>query len=134
MKALTLFLIMSLAVIDASGQNLIGYSDKEIRKYMRVNRKDMNINNITNSKFNYLKYSDNGDSQTLLFFLDRDSVCKSIRLICDLTKVDEKTKEFDSIYKKSGDSKWIDERDGKEFLVKIKEEKWSCIITIETDK
>ena len=134
MKIITLSAILILTCICTQGQNLIGYKDKEIRKYMKENRKEMNFNNVINSKFKYLKYSDNPDSQTVLFFLNPDSVCKSVRIICDISMKAEKVKEFNSIYKKSGENRWIDKRDGKDYLIEIKDEKWSCIITIEPDK
>jgi hypothetical protein len=134
MKIITLLAILIMTVNCTYGQNLIGYSDKEIRLYMNKNRREMNFINVTNRKFKYLKYSDSSDSQTLLFFLNPDSVCKSVRLICELSKKAEKVKEFNSIYKKSGENRWIDRRDGKEYLVEIREEKWSCIITIKPDK
>jgi hypothetical protein len=134
MKIIALFIFLLLPGIEAFSQNLIGYSDKEIKKYMRENRRDMNFNNVVNSKFHYLKYSDTGDRQTLLFFLNHDSVCMSIRMICDFRLKEEKVKEFDSIYKKSGENRWINERDGKDYLIEIKDEKWSCIISIEPDK
>ncbi len=94
----------------------------------------MSFNNVTNSKFKYLKYSDSSDSQTLLFFLNPDSVCKSVRMICDVSIKAEKVKEFDLIYKKSCENSWIDKRDGKDYLIEIRDEKWSCIITIEPYK
>ena len=134
MKIITLFAVLSLIRICTYGQNLIGYNDKEIRKYMKDNHREMSFDNVTNSKFKYLKYSDNSDSQTLLFFLNPDSVCNSVRLICDLNIKAEKEKEFDSIYEKSGENRWIDKHDGKNYLVEISDEKWYCIITIEPDK
>jgi hypothetical protein len=134
MKIITLFAVLSLIRICAYGQNLIGYNDKEIRKYMKANHLEMSFDNVTNSKFKYLKYSDRSDRQTLLFFLNPDSVCKSVRLICDLSIKADKVKEFNSIYKKSGEDSWIDKRDGKNYLVEMREEKWYCIITIEPDK
>jgi len=89
---------------------------------------------VTNDRFRYLKYSNSTDSQTLLFFLNNDSTCMSERLICDLGVKTEKIKEFDSMYKKSGENRWIDYREGKNYLIEIKDEKWSCVITIEADK
>jgi len=134
MKIITLFAVLSLIRICTYGQNLIGYNDKEIRKYMKDNHREMSFDNVTNSKFKYLKYSDRSDRQTLLFFLNPDSVCNSVRLICDLSIKADKVKEFNSIYKKSGENRWIDKRDGKDYLVEISDEKWYCIITIEPDK
>jgi hypothetical protein len=116
------------------GQNLIGYRNDEIRKFMKENNRNMNFVKVTNNKFLYLKYTDNSDSQTLLFFLSPDSVCKSVRIICDQDSKKDKVKQFNTLYKKSGENKWIDRRGGKDYLVEIKDGKWSSIITIEPFK
>ncbi len=130
MKTSTLFVILMLSGIGAFGQNLIGYSESEIKKYMQQNHKEMNLNSVTNDRFNYLKYSDNYDNQTLLFFLDRDFICQSVRLVCDTRIKEEKVKEFNTIYKTDGEKRWIDIRDGKEYIIEISDERWSCVINI----
>ena len=130
MKIITLFIILIFNIIGAFGQNLIGYNDMEIKKYMQENHKEMNFNNVTNTRYKYLKYTDNYDMQTLLFFLDPNSICYSMRLICDSSIKEEKVKEFNSIYKISGENKWIDTRNGKDFFVEINDERWSCVINI----
>jgi len=94
----------------------------------------MNYNNVVNSKFSYLKYSDNSEDQTVLFFLNPDSVCRSVRIICDISIKPQKMKELDSQYTRKGENKWIDKRGGKEYLVEIMEGKWSCVISIEPEK
>ncbi|MCX6255072.1 MAG: hypothetical protein NTV31_11425 [Bacteroidia bacterium] len=134
MKITSVFAIFVLTAMYAHSQNLIGYNDREIRKYMKENRREMSFENVTNDKFKYLKYTDSFDSQTLLFFFNLDSVCKSERMICDFSIKAEKVKEFNTIYKKTGENRWIDERDGKNYLIEIKDEKWSCVINIEPDK
>lgn len=94
----------------------------------------MNYDKVRNSMFSYLKYSDNYDRQTILFFLTPDSVCKSIRVICDSAMKPEKIKELDTKYKKISDYSWIDDHDGKKYLITFQDEKWSCSITIIQDK
>jgi len=94
----------------------------------------MSYNNVTNNDFKYLKYSDSWDSQTLLFFLKPDSVCKSVRMICDVSIKAEKIKEFNSVYKLIGENRWVDRRKGKNYIIEIMDDKWTCIITIEPDK
>ena len=94
----------------------------------------MNSEKVINSAYNYLKYSDSGGSETLLFFLNRDSICTSIRSVCDFGIKGEKVKEFDATFKKIDTNKWIDKRDGKDYLVEIRDEKWSFIILIEPSK
>lgn len=101
---------------------------------MKENRSEMNKNSVTNSKFRYLKYSDSTENQTLLFFLNADSICKSVRMICDLNMRYEKVKEFNSRYTKSGENRWTDKRDGKVYLIEIIDGKWSCVISIESEK
>jgi hypothetical protein len=115
-------------------QNLIGYKNYEIRKFMKENRKDMNYDKVRNSMFSYLKYSDNYDRQTILFFLTADSVCKSIRVICDSAMKTEKIKELDSNYRRIADNSWVDDHGGKKYLITFKDEKWSCSVTIVPDK
>lgn len=130
---------MLLAFFFASGtvapaQNLIGYKDDEIRKFIRENRKDLNFERINNSSFMYLKYTDNFDSQTLLFFLNRDSVCHSVRIICDQSVKAEKIKEFDANFIKSSENRWIDRHNGNDYVIEVKDEKWASVITMEPFK
>lgn len=134
MRFPVIFIFLFVACSVVAGQNLIGYKDADIRKFMKENRKDLNLDKVTNSKFNYLKYSDNSDSQTLLFFLNADSVCNSIRIICDKPAKAAKIKEFNAKYKSSGVNKWIDTRAGKDYIIRVEDEPWSSIITIETAK
>lgn len=123
----TFFLFISTVTFS---QNLIGYKEDEIRKYMRENRKDMNYASVTNSRFKYLKYTDNDENETLLFFLNNSSVCKSERIICDYSIKERKIKEFNTRYKKIDDNSWLDVRGRKNYTIEIKDEQWSCIVTI----
>lgn len=101
---------------------------------MKENRKDMNFDKVRNTLFSYLKYSDNFDRQTILFFLTPDSICKSIRVICDSAMKPEKIKELDSKYTKVAGNSWVDDHNGQKFLITFKDEKWSCSINIVPDK
>ena len=134
MKIITLSAALILICICTKSQNLIGYSENEILKYMKENCSDMNYNNVVNSKFSYLKYSDSSENQTFLFFLNPDSVCRSVRIICDINLKSQKVKEFDSKYLKKGENKWIDKHGGKNYLIELMEGKWSCVISIESEK
>jgi hypothetical protein len=134
MKTITLSAVLILTCICTQSQNLIGYKGKEIVKYMKEKRQEMNYNNVVNSKFTYLKYSDNQENQTVLFFLNPDSICRSVRIIYDVTMKAEKEKEFNSLYTKRGENRWIDNRDGKDYVIEVMDGQWSCVISIEPDK
>lgn len=130
---LTLILYL-LAACSGLAQNLVGLSSSEIRDYMKTNHSNMNYNQVVNSKFSYLKYTDNDETVTMLFFLDDKSVCRSIRSVYDLSLKEKKLKELDSLYKRNGDNKWIHIRNGITYLVTMKVEKWACTVTIEPEK
>ncbi len=134
MKITSISALLLFICIHIQGQNLIGFNQKEIREYMKVNCVEMNYNNVVNDKFSYLKYSDNQDNQTLLFFLDPDSVCKNMKIICDKGLKPQKIKEFNTLYVKSGENEWTEKKDGKEFIIQVADEKWSFIVTIEQKK
>jgi hypothetical protein len=134
MKTVILSVVLISTTYFSFGQNLVGYHGKEIEKYMKENCQEMIQEIVSNSKFSYLKYSDSEDTQTVLFFLDGDSICKSIKIICDIRVKTEKVKEFNSIYKANGENKWIDTRDGKNYLIEIRNEQWSYNIIIEPVK
>jgi hypothetical protein len=134
MRIVIFLIILFLQTISSFGQNLIGYKTMEIRNYMKENRKDMNFNTVRNSLYSYLKYTDAGDTQTILFFLAPDSVCTSVRVIFARGLKDEKKKELDSICKRVDNENWISSMGGKNYLVKLKEEQWTCTITYESEK
>jgi len=125
--------MMSICIYTHS-QNLIGYKAKDILKYMKMNHSDMNYNNVVNSKFSYLKYSDNNEDQTILFFLNSDSICRSERIIFDLKLKPVKSKELDSKYIKNGDNKWIDNHGGKTYNIELMDDNWSSVISVESEK
>jgi hypothetical protein len=116
--------------INLSAQNLIGYNEKEIRQYMREKKKDFSFSNMVyNNTFKYLKYQDRNETQTLLFFLTADSVCKSVRLVCDKSLKTEKINELNSTCTKTGNNLWSETRNGIKYLIELKEEEWSFNVT-----
>lgn len=125
-----LFLVVNLPFM---GQNLIGYHERDIRSYMKQNQKSMILQGLTfNNTYRYLKYADRSQTQTLFFFLSADSVCRSVRLICDKTLKDKKVAELNSLYKPVGNNLWEEEKNGSKYLVELKDEDWTFNISITT--
>jgi hypothetical protein len=123
--------ILFLISVNLNGQNLIGYSEKEIKQYMTDNQKNMAFQNfINNSTFKYLKYSDTDEMMTALFFLNENLVCKSVRFICDKSLKTAKTKELNSLYKKVTDNEWVETKNGKNYRIDLKEDEWSFNVSI----
>jgi len=136
MKTILVSLLIAILIsINLNGQNLIGSSEKDVRQYMADNRKEMTFQNfINNSTFKYLKYTNSDETLTLLFFLNEESVCKSVRLVCDKSLKAEEIKDFDSRCKRTGDNQWTETKNGKNYLIELKEEEWSFNITIKLNE
>lgn len=127
--------IFFLINFNLSGQNLIGYSEPEIRKYMADNKKDMAFQNfVNNNTFKYLKYSDNLETETLLFFLTEKLVCKSVRRVCDRSLKPQIIKEYDGLLKKTGETQWTETKNGKKFLIEFKDEDYTFNVTIKLNE
>ncbi len=94
----------------------------------------MAFEKVVNPNFRYLKFSDNSDSHTIIFFLGPDSVCKSERLIFNKGIKAEKIKEFNTFYVAHGENSWIDKRPGSDYLIELKDEPWYFEVTITPDK
>lgn len=133
MKVIILLVVLMFPGACVLSQNLIGYKSREIQKYMAVNRKDMNSEKVKNNMYNYLKYTDGSETQTILFFLNNDSICSSIRVICDQRVKEEKIKELNSSLSKNGENKWVESKAGKDYLIELNEDQYSCIFTIKLE-
>jgi len=133
MKKMKAFVVLSMLFVwmNLSAQNLLGYKPGDIKKYMKENQKAMEYLGLTfNNTFKYAKYADKDGDQTTLFFFTSDSICKSIRMICDKSLEPEMIKDLDSKYKKAGSNTWTDNRSGINYLIELREEEWSFNVTI----
>jgi hypothetical protein len=132
MKIFILTLFVVLYCSAGYGQNLIGLDDKEILKYAKENLKDFNLQNDNNNSFKYLKYTDNLNLQTILFFLSDKYVCTEVRMICDLSMKNQKVNELDSIYSKTGNNIWTEKKNNSIYLIELVNENWFFSINIKT--
>lgn len=118
-----------------SAQNLVGYSEKEIRQYMKDNEKDFLLQSLTNnSTFRYLKYTDRRETQTLLFFLDPEMQCKAVRLVCEMGLKSQKINELDAKYRKRSENEWTEVKNGITYLIELRDEEVTFNITFRKDE
>ncbi len=130
-KSLFLSALVFLVSLSLYSQNLIGYNEQEIKKYMSENEKNLSLQSfVNNSTFKYLKYADNDEVMTVLIFLNEQLICKSVREICDKSIKAKKIEELNAKYRKSGDNQWTETRDNKTYLIVLKEEDYSFNVTI----
>lgn len=124
MKKGIIIWILVCILIPLRSQNLIGlpkeviYSEllKEYPTFVRDNT-------FVNHSYNYLKYIDKVDEQTLLIFLSDQNICTSTKLICDYSELNSiklKLKKYKQISK----DKWMYSKNGKTYFIRLKREEW----------
>jgi hypothetical protein len=130
MKILALSVLTAILCSSLCAQNLIGMDEKEIKNYMKENLKGFNLQDDNNTSFSYVKYIDNQDNQTILFFLTDKAVCSEVRIICDLILKNEKIKELNSLYGTPDNYVWTEKKNNNTYLIELKDEKWFFSINI----
>ncbi len=127
-----IFVLLFYLASVLSVPNLVGYSEDEIKQYMKENEKSFIFQSFTNnSTFKYLKYTDQRDTQTILFFLDTNLKCKLVRLVCDMNLKSSKLKELDAQYIKTGEKTWREIKNGISYIIELREEETTFNINIQ---
>ena len=132
MKRLLYILIGILFLQQAlPAQPLIGMKKADILVYMKQNEPDFVLDNaVVNTKYNYLKYYDKVNEETILCFLTDIDVCHLVRRMSDYSNLDLTLKKLDKHYKKIEKDKWAYTVNSDDFIVEMKREKW--YFTLET--
>ena len=132
MKRLLYILIGILFLQQAlPAQPLIGMKKADILVYMKQNEPDFALDNaVINKKYNYLKYYDNINEETILCFLSNIDVCNLVRRMSDYSNLELTVKKLDREYKKTETDKWSYSLNNDEYVVEMKREKW--YFTLET--
>jgi len=135
MKTICLSIILITLSFSLSAQNLLGYKEDKIEKYIEKNNKDLVKDTETrNEKYDYLKYTDGfSGTTTVYFFLDANGRCKRIKKMYVHSIKDEIIEELDRNYTPDGDNKWTDIKKGSKAIISLNNEEWFFTVTIEPE-
>lgn len=134
MKTGIYILLISLIIpLQGKGQNYIGLHKNEIVSLMKKTQKEFRLNtDVVNKKYNYLKYEDKINEQTLLYFLNKDDYCTYVRLISDYSNYNSLIDTLNTRYKRRNENTWIYTDEGVRYVVYLEKEEW--FFTIHTKK
>lgn len=126
-----LFILFTLGVCNS--QNYIGKHKDEIKKMMREAKPEFKLDKtMVNQVYNYLKYIDDFEEQTFLFFMDENDKCSFTKLMCDYSLLNDVTDSFNKKYLLTDKNEWMYSVEGEKFIVKLTEEEW--FFTVVTKK
>jgi len=123
-----LFLLSGLSEIGA--QNYIGMNKDEIIVDMNTLHKSFKLNtSAVNPYYKYLKFEDNINEITILFFLSENDKCTLVRKMCDYANINDEIEDLNKKYKKLGKNKWNYSVKGKIYTVTLEESEWYFTIS-----
>ena len=117
-------LVLRLFGSNTSAQNLIGKSKDEIATFMKTHRSDFEKVKVINESYNYLKYQDALGEQTILFFLSKNDICTSIKLMSHYVHLGKEIAELNEKYESLGNNKWKYSDAGKDYQVELQKGQW----------
>ncbi|HHJ09265.1 MAG TPA: hypothetical protein ENK25_00030 [Bacteroidetes bacterium] len=114
-----------LLVLPGPAQNFIGRKAEEIRKYMTTEQNNFSLDETTvNKVYKYLKYVDEMETRTALYFLSDDDVCTWYKVVYDNDLLPSVIAGLDSTCRKVSDTLWL-EKSGENTCQKIlKRQDW----------
>jgi hypothetical protein len=136
MRLLLIYIFIILLPLNLAGQNLLGYKAGQIEKFISKNKKELvKDENSRNEYYEYLKYTDGtAGTSTYYFFLSDDGRCERIKSMHVHAMKDVIEGELDSMYTRTGTSRWTDRNKGIDAVIKLVSEEWFFTVTIEPDK
>ncbi len=134
MRTIIVFMVTMLTGLSLAGQNLLGYEDDMIERYVQKNMKELvRENDVKNEHYNYLKYSDSGGTTTVYFFLSEDNKCTRIKRMHVHSLKDQVVEELDSKFERSGEDTWFDKKGKVNAVIKLINEEWYFTVIIEPE-
>ncbi len=125
----SLFLIASQYIC---GQNLIGYSKEKVRGIMKNEMKGFAVDNsAVNPVYNYLKFINSAGTKTLIVFFDEKNISKNVRLVSDYSELNFLIKDYDALYKKTGEKCWEYNINNETYTITLEEKEWYFLVYIE---
>ena len=130
--------IKSIALIltlQVNAQNFIGLHKDEIARLMEETQRDFILNTgVINKTYNYLKYEDNINEQTLLYFLNEDDYCTCVRLMSDYSNFNDVKDSLNGKYTRKSDNTWTYKEKGEVYTVKLEKGEWFFTVITKKEK
>lgn len=102
----------------------IGLEKSEIIEKMKDDKPDFSKAKVINKAYNYLKYQDSFGEQTILFFLNDNDVCTSVKLMSHYVFLGEEVGRLNQKYDQAGDNVWKYKDDGEEYTLELEKGQW----------
>ena len=117
--------IALLAVLQTSGQSIIGLTKEEVRVVVKEKHRKLTPDKtIVKQQFNYLKYVNRSATITYIVYFSENDIATSTKMVCDYAEYDFVLDDLNEKYRKKSKKKWEYSDDWDTYTVELKEEEW----------
>lgn len=86
---------------------MIGLEKEVVAELVREEHREFKRDqSVVNQQFNYLKFVNRMKTRTWILYFDKKDRCRSAKLVCDYSEMDDVVEELDSRYDRSGENTW----------------------------
>lgn len=117
--------IALLAIVQISGQSIIGLTKEEVRVVVKERHKKLSPDKtIVKQQFNYLKFVNRAATITYIVYFSEDDIATSSKMVCDYAEYDFVLDDLDERCERKGKKTW-EYSDGRDtYTVKLTDEEW----------
>lgn len=121
-----ILVILCILINGSHAQHFIGKHKDEIKVMMKESKTEFRLDrSMINPVYNYLKYTDEYDEQTLLYFLDDNDYCITSKLMCDYALLNKIINNLNETYTSTNNkNEWMYTIDDEKYIINLYEEKW----------
>ncbi len=122
--------VFLLLALTGTAQDFIGMQAEEIKRQMRAGHKDFALDETTKNKvYKYLKYVDEMETRTILFFLSEGDTCTYYKIIYDNDLYNSVVQQLDTTCDRVSDTLWEQTVNGKKYGKVLKRQDWFFSVT-----
>jgi hypothetical protein len=90
-----------------NAQTMVGLSKEEVtEKVKKDHRKFRKDASVIKQRFNYLKYVNGIRTKTWILYFTEGDTCKTSKMICDYSELNDVVGEINEMYEQKNDSIW----------------------------
>jgi hypothetical protein len=90
-----------------NAQTMVGLSKEEVtEKVKKDHRKFRKDASVIKQRFNYLKYVNGIRTKTWILYFTEGDTCKTSKMICDYSELNDMVGEINEMYEQKNDSIW----------------------------
>lgn len=110
---------------QVQSQTMVGLSKEEVKAAVKKDHKKFHKDeSVIRQHFNYLKYVNGPRTRTWIIYFNDQDICKTSKLICDYSDLDDMVEEISSRCRQTGENLWEFQVDSDTIRVELIKQEW----------